>query len=262
VLLPQGQSLELDRHGQGGTLTTHVKVGSGRLVMEPSLAEAERHGPAGPSQPEEQEARMGSARFRLRAACSLAGPVAFTAAWVAGTQREAGYSVAEEHLSGLAAPDARNPEIMIAGFLALGACTVAFASALEEALGGRGRAGPGPVLMRAAGIGTVAAGLLRRDRMLLHPPGGVTGQSWHNHGHDLASGVLYASLLVAPLLLARRFRGDAEWEALWPPAVATTIGSAMLLGLFWSDTMAQWGGVMVAHPTGAVGRADRPTKHR
>src|SRR6266704_5068405 len=157
------------RHHGHPQLTVHVKVGSGRLVMEPSQAEAERHGPAGPSQPEEQEARveMGSARFRLRAACGLAGPVAFTAAWVVGTLRQAGYSVAEEHLSGLAAPDARNPEIMIAGFLTLGACTFAFASALEEALGGRGRAGRGPVLMRAAGIGTVAAGLLRRDRMLL-----------------------------------------------------------------------------------------------
>jgi hypothetical protein len=187
---------------------------------------------------------MRSASFRLRAACGLAGPVAFTAAWVAGTVRQAGYSVAEEHLSGLAAPDARNPQIMISGFLTLGACTFAFASALEEALGGHDRAGLGPALMRAAGIATVAAGLLRRDRMLLHPPGGVTGQSWHNHAHDLASGVGYASLLVTPLLLARRFRGDPQWEALGPPAVATTIGSAVLLGLLWSETVAQWGGVI------------------
>jgi hypothetical protein len=187
---------------------------------------------------------MGSARFRLRAVCGLAGPVAFTAAWVVGTLRQAGYSVAEEHLSGLAAPDARNPEIMITGFLTLGACTFAFASALEEALGGRDRAGSGPALVRAAGVATVAAGLLRRDRMLLHPPGGVTGQSWHNHAHDLAGGVGYASLLVVPPLLARRFRGDPDWEALRAPAVATTIGSAMLLGLFWSPTMAQWGGVI------------------
>src|SRR6266540_4107315 len=67
---------------------------------------------------------------------------------------------------------------MIVGFLALGVCTFAFASALEEALGGRGRAGLGPVLMRAAGIGTVAAGLLRRDRMLLHPPGGALPCAW------------------------------------------------------------------------------------
>ena len=183
-------------------------------------------------------------RFRLRVACGLTGPVVFTAAWVAGTLRQAGYSIAEEHLSGLAAPDARNPEIMIAGFLGLGACSIAFGSALEEALGGRERAGLGPALVRAAGLGTIAAGLLRRDQMLLHPPGGATGQSWHNHGHDLASGLLYASLLVAPLLLARRFRGDPEWDALRLPALATTAGSAALLGLFWSQALAQWGGVI------------------
>ena len=187
---------------------------------------------------------MRNASFRLRAACGLAGPVAFTAAWVAGTLRQAGYSPAEEHLSGLAAPDARNPQIMISGFLTLGACTFAFASALQEALGGRKRAGLAPALMRTAGIATVAAGLLRRDRMLLHPPGGATGQSWHNLAHDLASGVGYASLLVTPVLLARRFRSDPQWETLRPPAVATTIGSATLLGLFRSRAMARWGGII------------------
>jgi Protein of unknown function (DUF998) len=66
----------------------------------------------------------------------------------------------------------------------------------------------GPALVRASGIATMAAGVLRRDRMPLHPADVVSGQSWHNHGHDLASGVVYASLLGAPLLLARRFRGD------------------------------------------------------
>jgi len=132
----------------------------------------------------------------------------------------------------------------IAGFLGLGACTIAFGSALEEALGGRKRAGLGPALVRAAGVGTIAAGLLRRDQLLLHPPGGVTGQSWHNHGHDLASGLLYAALLVAPLLLARRFRGDPAWNALRLPALATTAGSAALLGLFWSQALVQWGGVI------------------
>ena len=187
---------------------------------------------------------MGSARFRLRAACGLVGPVVFTAAWVASTVRQDGYSIAEEHLSGLAAPDARDPAIMIAGFVGLGACTIAFGSALKEALGGRGRAGLGPALVRAAGIATLAAGVLRRDRMLLHPADGVSGQSWHNHGHDLASGVVYASVLLAPLLLARRFRGDPEWNALWPPAVAATAGAAALLGLFWSRALEPWNGIV------------------
>ena len=187
---------------------------------------------------------MGRAGFRLRAACGLVGPALFTAAWVTSTVRQDGYSIAEEHLSGLAAPDAHDPGIMIAGFVGLGACTVAFGSALQEALGGRGRAGPGPALMRAAGIATMAAGVLRRDRMLLHPADVVSGQSWHNHGHDLASGVIYASLLVAPLLLARRFRGDPGWEALRLPAVAATAGAAVLLGLFWSRAVEPWNGIV------------------
>src|SRR6266540_1440288 len=130
---------------------------------------------------------MGAAGFRLRAACGLAGPALFTAAWLASTFRQVGYSIAEEHLSGLAAPDARDPAIMISGFVGLGACTVAFGSALREALGARGRAGPGPALVGVAGVATIAAGLLRRDRMLLHPLDGG-GQSWHNDGHDLAGG--------------------------------------------------------------------------
>ncbi len=186
---------------------------------------------------------MGAAGFRLRAACGLAGPALFTAAWLASTFRQVGYSIAEEHLSGLAAPDARDPAIMISGFVGLGACTVAFGSALREALGARGRAGPGPALVGVAGVATIAAGLLRRDRMLLHPLDGG-GQSWHNDGHDLASGVIYAALLVAPLLLARRFRDDPEWDALWPPALAYAAGTAALLVLFWSRAIEPWNGIV------------------
>ena len=36
---------------------------------------------------------------------------------------------------------------------------------------------------------TVAAGLLRRDRMLLTAP---AGESWHNHAHDVVSALIYA----------------------------------------------------------------------
>jgi len=187
---------------------------------------------------------MDAAGFRLRAACGIAGPVAFTAAWVTSTLRQSGYSIAGEHLSGLAAPDARDPEIMLAGFLALGACTTAFGSALAEALGGPGRSGPGPWLVRCAGLGTVAAGLLRRDRMLLHPPGAAAGQSWHNHGHDLASGIVYAALLAAPPLLARRFGADPDWARLRGPALAAWLASAALLALFWSEVLEPWNGIV------------------
>jgi Protein of unknown function (DUF998) len=188
---------------------------------------------------------MRGAWWRLRAACGVIGPAAFTAAWVTSTVRQTGYSIAEEHLSGLAAPDARDPGIMIAGFVTLGACTTAFGSALEAALGGRGRAGAGPALVRGAGIATIAAGLLRRDRMLLHPADAVGGgQSWHNHGHDLMSLALYATLIITPPLLARRLKDDPRWSALRPAAIATSAGSTALLVLFWSRVVEPWNGIV------------------
>ena len=63
---------------------------------------------------------------RLAAAGGLAGPVLFTVAWVASSLRQAGHSAAEVQLSGLAAEDARDPQIMMAGFVLLGAGTVVF----------------------------------------------------------------------------------------------------------------------------------------
>src|SRR6516164_8667410 len=91
------------------------------------------------------------AGVRAGAVAGIAGPAAFTGAWIASSLRQTGYPAAEIQLSGLAAPDARDPWIMVAGFVALGGCTVAFGTALQDALGhaaggrgrGRGRVGRG-----------------------------------------------------------------------------------------------------------------------
>jgi hypothetical membrane protein len=99
----------------------------------------------------------------------VAGPAAFTTAWVTSSLLQAGYPATEVQISGLAAADARYPWIMIAGFVTLGGCSVAFGAALHEVLGGTRRPGPAPRLVQAAGVLTVAAGLLRRDQMLLCP---------------------------------------------------------------------------------------------
>ena len=114
---------------------------------------------------------------RALALCGLIGPAAFTAAWALGTVRQPGYSVAHEHISGLAAPDADNPAVMTVGFLALGTATVGFAAALEERLGAKGSgkgpakasAGLGPALIGVSGVAMVVAGLFRRDRMSNYP---------------------------------------------------------------------------------------------
>ena len=113
----------------------------------------------------------------------MAGPVVFTAAWVAASLRQTGHSPLSVQLSGLAAPDARDPRIMITGFLVLGGCTVAFGAELARDLGG-----VAPRLIQGAGVLTVAAGLLRRDHMEL-TSGPV---SLHNEAHNVISLVLKA----------------------------------------------------------------------
>ena len=177
---------------------------------------------------------------RAGAAAGIAGPAAFTGAWIAGSLRQTGHPAAEIQLSGLAAPDARDPWIMLTGFLVLGGCTVALGAALNDALGGRDHAGLAPRLVQGAGVLTVAAGLLRRDHMLL-TPGSV---SWHNHAHDVVSAMLYADLVLAQVLLAARFGREPGWEQWRPWLLASATATAAVLIAFASDTSAPPAGIL------------------
>jgi len=178
---------------------------------------------------------------RLGAAAGIAGPLAFTAAWAWASLLQGRHGATEVQISGLAAPDARDPWIMITGFLVLGGCSAGFGTALRRELGGSGRAGPAPRLIQAAGVLTVAAGLLRRDQMLLTAP---AGESWHNHAHDVVSALIYVALLVAPLLLARRLRGDRRFGMLRLPLAASSVVSAGVLGAFYAQAAPSWNGLL------------------
>jgi hypothetical protein len=177
---------------------------------------------------------------RLGAWCGVAGPVVFTAAWVAGSLRQAGHSVAEVQLSGLAADDARDPQIMMAGFVVLGVCSIGFGLALRRALLPRAA---GAWLVVLGGAAAVAAGAFRRDHLLLVGPG-FTGESWHNQVHDVVSGVAYGAMLAAPLVLVRRFRGDPEWAAVRRPVQLLALGSAVALVVFASRVVEPWNGAV------------------
>jgi O-antigen/teichoic acid export membrane protein len=90
--------------------------------------------------------------------------------------------------------------------------------------------------MQAAGVLTIAAGLLRRDHVLL-----TTGpESWQNHAHDIVSAAVYLLLVAVPVLLARRFSGDERWRSLAAPMVASSIASAALLAAFYSSPGNSW----------------------
>jgi hypothetical protein len=174
---------------------------------------------------------------RAAGLAGLVGPCVFTGAWIAGSLLQAGHSMATIQISGLAAPDARAPWIMITGFEVLGGCVIAFGYGL------RGQASRAAWLIEAAGLLTIAAGLLRRDHLLL-TSGPV---SWHNRAHDVVSALIYADLVVAQVLLARSFG-----RGLLVSATAT----AGLLVAFAADTSAPDAGVLqrllVSVPLAAV----------
>jgi len=184
--------------------------------------------------------------LRAGAVAGIAGPAAFTAAWVVSAFRQRGLSFATPQISGLAAENAHDPWLMIAGFVLLGAGAVGFGAALSAALGGRRLAGGGPAAIEAAGLLTVAAGLLRRDHVLL-----TSGpESWHNHAHDVISAAAYVLLVTAPLLLARRLRADRpaadrppahnQWRGLTVPLTVTATVSAALLVAFYASPHDSW----------------------
>jgi hypothetical membrane protein len=170
------------------------------------------------------------------AVAGIIGPVAFTLAWVVASFSQPGLSFAAPQISGLAADNAHDPWIMISGFLLLGGCAIGFGAALAAGLGGRRQAGLGPPVIQAAGVLTIAAGLFRRDHVLLT----AGPESWHNHAHDVISAVGYLLLIAAPLLLAHRFRRDRQWHVLALPLVAAAVVSAALLVAFYAAPHDSW----------------------
>jgi hypothetical membrane protein len=172
---------------------------------------------------------------RVRALSGVAGPVAFTAAWVVASLRQTEHGPLSVQLSGLAAPDARDPWIMITGFLVLGGCMVWFGQELASDVGG-----PAPRLIQGAGVLAVAAGLLRRDHMEL-----TSGPaSWHNEAHNVVSLVLYLDLVVAQLLLARRFGVIPSWRPWRRYLLASGIATAAALAVFLPNTTSPSAGLL------------------
>jgi len=180
---------------------------------------------------------------RLRALGGVLGPVAFTAAWLLAQRRQDEYQVRHEHISGLAARDATDPHVMTAGFAALGAGTMLFASALERRLGPR--AGPGPALIGVAGLATIAVGVFRRDRRSNFPgPGEPAGQSWVNDVHDTAAvlgGMAGTAGLVA---LAPALARDPALRDLAGPALGAAGASAGLSAWFLRDVVRPGNGLL------------------
>lgn len=177
---------------------------------------------------------------RLAAWGGVTGPLLFTTAWVVSSLRQTGQPVTGVQLSGLAAEGARDPQIMISGFLVLGAGSVGLGAALRAVTG---RRAAGPWLVIAGGAAAVATGVFRRDHMLLSGPG-FAGESWHNQVHDVVSYIAYAAMLTAPLALVRRLRADPRWAVIVRPVQVLTLASAATIAVFLSGAAEPWNGTL------------------
>jgi hypothetical membrane protein len=178
---------------------------------------------------------------------AVAGPLLFTAAWLIAWPLQEEYSPRHEDISALAAVDAQRSWIMILGFLTLGLGTVALAFALLNAVRGGRSARIGAALLAFAGLGIVVAGLARNDcsselaacRAL--PAGEL---SWHHHVHDFVSALIFVSLVVAQLVLARVFGGDDFWRDLRSYSVVSGLATLVLLVLYGTSVFGDWNGLV------------------
>jgi len=128
--------------------------------------------------------------------------------------------------------DAQYPWIMIMGFLLLAVGCVALAVSLASAIAAWA-ARIGSLLLLIAGIGLAVAGLARNDcsseldACAARVEAGIV--SWHHTLHDNVSLVIFLSLVIAPLILARAFHRTDGWRDLRVYSILTGLLTLVLL---------------------------------
>jgi hypothetical membrane protein len=177
----------------------------------------------------------------------MAGPIAFTAAWLLGGLVQDEYSVRQEDISALAAMDAQYAWIMITGFVVLGVGTVALAAGLASTLR-YPSAVIGSVLLMIAGIGLAVAGLARNDCSSELPACAARADagevSWHHQVHDNVSLIIFLALIAAPLVFARAFGRDDRWRPLRSYSILTGLLGFALLVLYMIASAGTWNGLV------------------
>jgi hypothetical membrane protein len=177
----------------------------------------------------------------------MAGPIAFTAAWLLGGLVQDEYSVRQEDISALAAMDAQYAWIMITGFVVLGVGTVALAAGLASTLR-YPSAVIGSVLLMIAGIGLAVAGLARNDCSSELPACAARADagevSWHHQVHDNVSLIIFLALIAAPLVFARAFGRDDRWRPLRSYSILTGLLGFALLALYMIASAGTWNGLV------------------
>jgi len=178
---------------------------------------------------------------------AVAGPIAFTIAWLIGGLVQDEYSFRQEDISALAALDAQHAWIMITGFVLLGVGTIALAAGLASTLK-YPSAVIGSVLLMIAGIGLAVVGLARNDcstELRACAARVDAGEvSSHHQIHDNVSLIIFLALIAASLVFARAFGEDDRWRPLRTYCIVTSVLGFALLVLYVIEPAATWNGLV------------------
>jgi len=140
----------------------------------------------------------------LSAWAGIAGPVVFTAAFLAQEAFRAGeYSPVAEPVSALEAGP--NGWIQQLNFVVFGVLTIAFAVGLHRGLHPTRGGIAGPALLTVSGVGLMLAAAfpLRED---------AAGVTYDPGGHIIAGVMFFATSAVALIALSRRMAHDPRWS--------------------------------------------------
>jgi hypothetical membrane protein len=165
--------------------------------------------------------REQSLALRLMLACGAIGPLLFIVVFLIEGATRPSYSAWHNFVSSLS--EGPGGWMQIANFIVCGALALPFAVGLRRVLGsGRGSTW-GPILMGLFGLGLIGAGIFVTDPLLGYPPGAPSTITVHGTLHNLLSLVVFASLVAACFVLARRFRSDAAWRGWAAYSIVTAI---------------------------------------
>ncbi len=168
----------------------------------------------------------------------VVGPVLFIVAFlIEGATRGGGYSAWHHMVSSLSV----GPEgwMQIANFIVCGLLVTGFAVGLRRALGSGKGATWGPILLAVFGVCLVGAGIFVTDPVNGYPTSAPVTPTVHGGLHVLLSLFVFAGLIAACIVLARRFALDPAWKG-W---AAYSVVSAVVVLVFFilTDVVAAQG---------------------
>jgi Protein of unknown function (DUF998) len=159
--------------------------------------------------------------IRFLLACGGVGPLLFIVVFLIEGATRPNYSAWHNVVSSLS--QGERGWTQITNFIICGALVLGFAIGLRRVLRtGRGSTW-GPILLGIFGFCLIGAGFFVTDPLLGYPPGAPSTPTIHGTLHNLLSLFVFASLIAACFVLARRDAADPAWRGWTFYSIATGI---------------------------------------